>query len=49
VVQNNFAAFECIFCHEHDDQGKVDEDHSEVSGYQFNSQACYSCHPDGGD
>jgi hypothetical protein len=43
---NDFAAFECIFCHEHNQQD-TDEEHSDVPGYQYNSLACYSCHPRG--
>jgi len=44
---SNYAEFECIFCHRHSDQPKVDADHSEQPGYRYDSQACYSCHPDG--
>jgi Zn finger protein HypA/HybF involved in hydrogenase expression len=47
VVPNNFANFECIQCHAHDDQAKVADQHSEVSGYQYDSQACFNCHPRG--
>jgi len=43
---NDFAAFECIFCHEHN-QPDTDGRHIGVPGYQYNSQACYSCHPRG--
>jgi hypothetical protein len=47
VNPNNFAAFECIFCHEHDNAGELANEHDEVSGYQYNSQACFNCHPRG--
>ncbi|MDZ7266834.1 MAG: hypothetical protein ONB48_06380 [candidate division KSB1 bacterium] len=40
----NYKIFECIFCHEHN-QTKMDEEHRNRSGYQYNSQACYRCHP----
>ena len=44
---NNYSLFSCIDCHEHDNQAQVDEDHQGVSGYQYNSNACYDCHPTG--
>jgi len=44
----NFEVFSCITCHEHR-QSKMDEEHNEVGGYVYNSQACYNCHPDGDD
>jgi len=47
VSPNNFAAFECIQCHEHDDPVDLQDEHDEVSGYQYNSQACFNCHPRG--
>ncbi len=47
VDPNNYSVFECIFCHKHSDQAKVDNDHNEVSGYVYASWACYDCHPDG--
>lgn len=46
VQPNNYAVFECIFCHEHNQQ-RMDDKHSDVGGYQYNSQACYDCHPNG--
>ncbi|MBK6998374.1 MAG: hypothetical protein IPH31_27170 [Lewinellaceae bacterium] len=49
TTPGNFALFSCIDCHEHDNQGDVDDDHQGVSGYQYVSTACYSCHPDGED
>jgi hypothetical protein len=27
----------------------MDNEHDEVSGYVYESNACYSCHPDGED
>lgn len=44
---NNFNLFTCINCHEHNNQTQVNEDHQGVSGYQYNSNACYVCHPNG--
>jgi hypothetical protein len=43
---SNFTIFECINCHEHN-RTDTDNDHSEVSGYQYLSTACYTCHPRG--
>lgn len=40
------STFTCLTCHEHN-QSDTDEDHDEVSGYIYNSQACYQCHPSG--
>ncbi|MCP3978247.1 MAG: hypothetical protein GY716_02790, partial [bacterium] len=47
TVRTDFSTFSCIDCHEHDDQGDVDRDHSEVTGYAYESQECYFCHPQG--
>ena len=44
----NFAVFECIFCHEHN-QGDMDDEHRGVSGYVYQSTACLNCHPDGSE
>ncbi|NUQ42708.1 MAG: hypothetical protein HUU32_15060 [Calditrichaceae bacterium] len=46
VNPTNFAVFECIFCHEHNQQ-EMDEKHQGVSGYVYQSAACYDCHPNG--
>lgn len=43
---NNYAVFTCLTCHQ---QNQTDDDHDNVSGYQFNSNACLACHPDGED
>ncbi len=42
----NYAVFECILCHEHN-QSEMDDEHRDVSGYRYESVACYQCHPDG--
>jgi len=44
---SNYAVFSCIDCHEHDNQAQVNDDHSGVSGYSYNSTACLNCHPNG--
>ena len=41
------SKFECILCHAHSDPVQTANQHVGVSGYQYNSQACYSCHPRG--
>ncbi len=48
VVPTNYQVFECIFCHEHN-RPDMDDDHSEVTGYVYESTACLNCHPDGED
>lgn len=47
TVPSDFSVFSCIDCHEHNDQTQVDDDHQGVSGYIYESNACYSCHPTG--
>ncbi|MBI3872430.1 MAG: hypothetical protein HY304_05075 [candidate division Zixibacteria bacterium] len=42
----NYATFECILCHEHN-QTSMDDKHKEEQGYHYLSTACYSCHPRG--
>ncbi len=44
---NNYAVFSCLTCHEHE-QTKMNEEHSGVNGYVYESNACLSCHPTGG-
>ncbi|MCB9350832.1 MAG: hypothetical protein H6573_25485 [Lewinellaceae bacterium] len=45
----NFAAFSCIDCHEHDTPSDLLDKHDGVSGYVYQSNACYACHPTGQD
>ncbi len=47
TTPGDFIAFSCVQCHEHNNAGKLANEHDEVSGYQFVSSACYSCHPKG--
>jgi len=44
---SDFSVFSCLTCHPHDDKAGTDSHHSGVSGYQYVSTACYSCHPRG--
>jgi len=49
VVPDNYANFSCGLngiCHEHDESRMINQ-HDEVSGFTYNAQECYSCHPDG--
>lgn len=46
---SNYNLFSCINCHEHDDPADMADKHDGVGGYQYNSNACYACHPDGED
>ncbi|RMA57282.1 hypothetical protein [Ulvibacter antarcticus] len=40
----NFAQFDCLNCHA---PGPTGDDHDGVSGYIYESNACFACHPDG--
>ena len=46
TVPTNYKAFSCVTCHEHN-QAIMDPKHTEVSGYAYESAACYRCHPQG--
>lgn len=47
TTAGSFTAFSCIDCHEHNNANELADDHDDVQDYQFNSQACYECHPTG--
>jgi hypothetical protein len=42
----NFSSFSCIHCHAHR-QSEMDDEHEDVPGYAWQSNACYQCHPQG--
>ncbi len=44
---SNFAVFTCLSCHPHDDRAVTDSHHQGRSGYSYDSNACYRCHPTG--
>ncbi len=46
TTAGNYGLFSCISCHEHN-QGDTDNEHDDVSGYLYNSDACFECHPTG--
>lgn len=41
---SNYGVFTCITCHT---SSQTNNDHSEVSGYVYESNACFDCHPNG--
>ena len=45
---NNYASFTCLTCHEHN-QSEMDDKHSEINDYSYNSVACLECHPTGNE
>jgi len=45
-IPSDYSLFSCINCHEHN-KTDTDSKHSGVANYQYNSDACYSCHPTG--
>ncbi|MFC2165315.1 multiheme c-type cytochrome [Acidobacteriota bacterium] len=47
-LTSNYREFSCIDCHAHQ-RTRMNNEHRKVDGYSYNSQACYSCHPDGRD
>lgn len=47
TTAGDYSQFSCIDCHEHNNASKLAGKHDEVSDYQFNSQACFDCHPTG--
>jgi len=47
INTNDYSVFSCINCHEHSNKNEVDDDHNDVNNYTYESNACFSCHPDG--
>ena len=43
-LTSDYRVFSCFECHE---QSATNSRHSGVTGYSYNSQACYACHPQG--
>ena len=44
VQPDNFQVFSCLTCHT---QSRTNADHQGESGYRYESNACYTCHPNG--
>ncbi|MCX6226783.1 MAG: hypothetical protein NTV01_18890, partial [Bacteroidia bacterium] len=42
----NYTLFTCVDCHDHA-KARMDDSHKETNGYQYNSIACFTCHPRG--
>ncbi len=42
----NYQQYICTDCHEHN-KGDTDNEHKNVTGYIYNSEACFACHPTG--
>ena len=41
---NNYTIFQCLTCHP---SGEMADEHEDVNGYIYESNACLSCHPNG--
>ena len=41
-----YSVFSCLTCHEHE-QTAMDGDHVGITGYAYESNQCYACHPTG--
>lgn len=44
MAPNNFAIFDCLNCHP---AGEMADEHDDVNGYVYQSNACFQCHPQG--
>jgi hypothetical protein len=44
VNPSDYRQFDCLSCHR---RSEMDPKHAGRSGYSYDSQACYRCHPDG--
>lgn len=47
-IANDYSIFTCTSCHEHN-QGEMDDEHDDVQGYVYESNACLACHPTGSE
>ncbi len=43
---DDFSQFTCLSCHAHNDTS-MNQQHSGVTGYAYQSTSCYGCHPNG--
>lgn len=48
LTPGTYTTFSCTHCHDHR-QSEMDDEHDDISGYVWESGACYSCHPDGSE
>ena len=44
---NSFKQFDCLSCHQHQDQATLTAGHRGVSQFAYDSASCYSCHRNG--
>ena len=50
IDPSSYSFFSCIDCHDGEHQRRdMDKEHRGIGGYRYESQACYTCHPDGDD
>ncbi len=47
MQSGNYKSFSCIDCHEHNNAQEMAKEHDDVSGFKFESQSCFGCHPRG--
>ena len=47
TTPGSYKSFSCIDCHEHSNRTAVTREHDEVRNFQYESNACYACHPNG--
>ena len=45
---SGIASFTCLTCHDHR-RSEMDDEHDDVRGYRYDSNACLSCHPRGSE
>jgi len=44
--ESDYSDFTCFTCHAHE-QDRMDDRHSGIGGYAYDSNLCYACHPTG--
>jgi Zn finger protein HypA/HybF involved in hydrogenase expression len=47
TTPGTYTTFSCIDCHEHNNASELTRKHDEVRSFVYESNACYSCHPNG--
>lgn len=47
TTPGNYTSFSCVDCHEHDNPTELAKEHDDIRDYVYESNACYSCHPNG--
>ena len=49
TTPGSYTSFSCVDCHEHSNSAAVTREHDEVRNFRYESNACYSCHPNGNE